>query len=187
MTPDRSWGKLAQRIRVPTAMVLGVVFLVLMQPSPHSLWVGGLIAACGSMLRIWAAGHIEKGRTLAQDGPYALTQNPLYLGSALMALGVFVAGREYWLLIPATLFYAGIYYPVIKAENSELADRYGDAFQAYASRVPRFLPRLRGRARPGGGIGQSRFSWSRVVRNGEHRTVAGLLLVEIFLIMKTLA
>ncbi len=131
------------------------------------------------MLRIWAAGYIEKGRILAQGGPYAITRNPLYLGSFFMALGILVAGQGYWLLLPFGLFFVGLYLPVMKAEEQELLQGYGEAFRSYSHRVPFFFPRFRNV------LGDSStFLWSRVIRNREHRTLAGLLLIECFLILK---
>src|SRR5512136_25850 len=114
------WGRLAQRFRVPVGTALGVVFLLLMHPSRRSLWLGGAIAVTGVSLRLWAAGHIDKGRSLTQGGPYALTRNPLYLGSFLMALGILLAGQGYWLLLPFGAFFLIVYYPVMKAEEQEL-------------------------------------------------------------------
>jgi protein-S-isoprenylcysteine O-methyltransferase Ste14 len=174
----REWGKTAQKIRVPAALLLGAGFLLLMHPSLRSLWIGGIVAAAGAALRIWAAGHIEKGKSLARGGPYAYTRNPLYLGSLVMAVGVMLAGQVYCLLLPLALYYAAVYYPVMKAEEGELAAQYGSAFGDYAARVPLFVPRF-----TSGAVSSSAFQWSRVLRNGEHRNFAGLLLVEAALIV----
>ncbi len=174
-----SWGKKAQRLRVPVGTLLGVVFLVLMHPSMRSIWIGGIVTLAGALVRVWAAGHIDKGRTLAQCGPYALTRNPLYLGSFLMALGILLAGQGYWLLIPFGLFFIGFYYPVMKAEEQELLHGHGEAFVAYSRTVPLFFPALR---RTAGG--SSGFLWSRVLKNREHRTLMGLVLAEAILILK---
>ena len=102
------------------------------------------------------------------------------------ATGVLVAGKGYWLLLPFAAFYGAVYYAVMKAEEGELAQRYGDEYLQYASRVPIFLPRW-----PTGQSGAARgngvtpeFSWPRVIRNGEHRTIGGLLLIAAFLILK---
>ncbi len=176
-----AWGKLAQRIRVPAGTLLGVVFLFLMHPSRRSLWIGGAVTLVGALTRVWAAGHIEKGRVLAQGGPYALTRNPLYLGSFLMALGILLGGQGYWLLPPFFLFFLAFYYPVMKAEERELLQGHGESFIGYARRVPLFIPAL---SRCGGSA--SRFLWSRVVRNREHRNLAGLVIAELFLIVKWL-
>jgi protein-S-isoprenylcysteine O-methyltransferase Ste14 len=171
------WGKLAQKIRVPAGTVLGIAFLFLMHPSAQSLWIGGIIAATGASFRLWAAGHIEKGRVLTRGGPYAFTRNPLYLGSFLMAFGIILAGQSYWLLLPFGLFFLVCYFPVMKAEERELYNGYGDEFIQYSRFVPLFFPNF-GRTP----LAPSTFEWSRVVRNREHRTFAGFLVTEILLI-----
>jgi protein-S-isoprenylcysteine O-methyltransferase Ste14 len=177
----RSWGKLAQKLRVPAGTLLGAVFLLLMHPSVRSLWIGGVVTLVGASLRIWAAGHIDKGRVLAREGPYALTRNPLYLGSFLMALGILLGGQGYWLLIPFGLFYLSMYYPVMKAEEEELLQGHGEEFVKYSRSVPLFFPSFTGLPH-----GASKFLWSRVVKNREHRHVAGLLLAEAFLVFRLL-
>ncbi len=173
-----SWKKLAQKTRVPAGTILGVVFLLLMHPSVRSLWIGGAIALVGALLRLWAAGHIEKGRILTQGGPYAFTRNPLYLGSFFMALGIIIAGQSYWLLLPFGVFFAAFYYPVMRAEEQELLHGYGESFVQYAERVPLFFPDFRGV-----GHASSTFLWSRVIQNREHHTLAGLIVAEAVLIL----
>jgi len=173
-----SWNKLAQKTRVPAGTVLGIVFLFLMHPSNRSLVLGGIIALAGALVRIWAAGHIEKGKVLTQGGPYAFTRNPLYLGSFFMAFGIIIAGQSYWLLLAFGAFFALFYYPVMKAEEQELFQSHGNHFLEYAARVPRFFPGLRRT-----GPASSTFLWSRVIRNREHRTFMGLALAVILLVL----
>ena len=131
-----AWGRVAQKLRVPAGTLLGVVFLVLMHPSRRSLWIGGVIAGAGAVLRIWAAGHIEKGNVLAQGGPYALTRNPLYLGSFFMAVGILIAGQGYWLLVPFGIFFLSFYYPVMRAEEQELATAVRRPFWRIRTKSP---------------------------------------------------
>jgi protein-S-isoprenylcysteine O-methyltransferase Ste14 len=177
-----SWNKIAQRTRVPVGTVLGIFFLIQMvrtPPTNRSLLIGGIIALLGMLLRLWAAGHIEKGKVLAQSGPYAFTRNPLYLGSFFMALGIVLAGRSYWLLLPFALFFALFYLPVMQAEEQELLNGFGEKFAEYSRSVPLFFPGFRKT-----GQASSTFLWSRVVRNREHHTVAGMLLAEAILILR---
>lgn len=175
-----SWKKMAQKTRVPAGTVLGVLFLLWMRPSIRSLWIGGAITLAGAALRIWAAGHIEKGRVLTQGGPYAFTRNPLYLGSFFMALGMIIAGQAYWLLLAFGAFFAAFYCPVMRAEEQELLNGYGDKFVDYSKRVPLFWPRLRMPV-----ADSSSFLWTRVIRNREHRTMAGLIAAEGVLVLLT--
>jgi protein-S-isoprenylcysteine O-methyltransferase Ste14 len=173
-----SWKKTAQRARVPVGMALGIIFLLLMHPSVRSLWIGGVIALAGALLRLWAAGHIEKGKVLTQGGPYAFTRNPLYLGSFIMALGIILAGQGYWLLLPFMVFFAAFYFPAMEAEEQELLHGYGQQFVDYSNRVPLFIPGFRKT-----GHASSIFLWSRVLRNREHHTLAGLILAETVLVL----
>ncbi len=174
-----SWGSIAQKIRVPSGTLLGIIFLLQMHPSRRSLVLGGLVAASGALLRIWAAGYIDKGKSLAQEGPYAMTRNPLYFGSFFMAIGVLLAGQGYWLLLPFGVFFLTLYVPVMKREEQELLQGYGEKFLEYARRVPMFFPRLAPSPSH-----SSTFLWSRVVRNREHRTLMGFAIVEIILILQ---
>jgi protein-S-isoprenylcysteine O-methyltransferase Ste14 len=172
------WRKLAQRMRVPAGTILGIILLLLMHPSIRSLLIGGAIAISGALLRLWAAGHIEKGRILTMGGPYAFTRNPLYLGSFLMALGIIVAGQGYWLLLAFGVFFAVFYFPVMKAEEQELFLGYGECFIEYSKQVPMFFPNFQ-KAR----FAPSQFMWSRVIRNREHHTLAGFLATEAILVV----
>jgi len=168
-----SWGRIAQKTRVPVGTAIGLIFLFFnLHPSVRSLWIGGILALTGGLIRLWAAGHIDKGRVLAQSGPYARTRNPLYLGSFLMALGVLLAGQGYWLLLPFGIFFFAFYYPVMKTEEQELLQLHREEFLVYARKVPFFIPTVSAASSP-----PSVFLWSRVVRNREHRTLAILLLM----------
>ena len=181
------WEQFAQKARVPAGTALGGVFLIFMHPSVRSLYIGGVITLAGVLLRLWAAGHIEKRVRLAQSGPYAFTRNPLYLGSFFMSLGVILAGQGYWLLPFFALFFFGVYFPVMRAEEQDLQSAYGEEFLNYARRTPLFVPKVR----PGAPrisdeasvAPQTRFLWSRVRKNREHRNLASLIVVEGILIL----
>src|SRR5262245_40606030 len=56
------------------------------------LAIGLAVALAGLLLRGWAAGYLEKGKRLAQDGPYGIFRHPLYAGSFILALGFCIAG-----------------------------------------------------------------------------------------------
>ena len=181
------WEQFAQKARVPAGTALGGIFLIFMHPSVRSLYIGGVITLAGVLLRLWAAGYIEKRVRLAQSGPYAFTRNPLYLGSFFMSLGVILAGQGYWLLPFFALFFFGVYFPVMRAEEQDLQNAYGKEFLNYARRTPLFVPKIR----PGdtrisdedSAVSPTRFLWSRVRKNREHRNLASLIVVEGILIL----
>lgn len=173
-----SWETIAQKIRVPVSR-FGVIAVFFLHPTWRSVALGGTVATAGALIRLWAAGHIDKGKALATDGPYALTRNPLYLGSLIMTVGILMAGQAYWLLLPFVVIYAVLYYPVMKREEQELLNGYGERFLEYARQVPLFFPRLQ-YATPQ----SSPFLWSRVRRNREHRHLMVLVLAAAFLVAK---
>ena len=174
-----SWKKLAQKTRVPVGTVLGILFLFLMHPSVRSLWIGGAIALAGGLLRLWAAGHIEKAKVLAQGGPYALQpQSPAISVPFSWRSESLLQARDTRLLLAFGAFFAIFYFPVMRAEEQELLQQHGDRFLEYSARVPLFFP-----AFSRTGQVSSVFLWSRVIRNREHQTMAGLILAVVLLIL----
>ena len=76
------------RYRVTIGFIAGVVVLWLAEPTWRTLGVGGLVAVMGEAVRIWAAGHLEKGREVTTSGPYAFSRHPLYVGSSVIGVGL---------------------------------------------------------------------------------------------------
>ena len=155
--------------RVRFGYVVGVAAFWFARPQMKWLAWGVCIAACGLLLRGYAAGHLRKHQQLAVSGPYAFTRNPLYLGSILLAAGFSVASHS-WISTLLLAAYLAIFYPaVIRREQSELKAHYGAAFVEYAARVPAFWPRLS----PAMGSTE-RFSWPLYRRNREYEAAIGL-------------
>src|SRR5437016_14440063 len=84
-------GTFFMRWRVRLGYPLAVVVLWFSRPAPRSILLGGLVGVLGLGLRSYAAGYLRKQEVLTVSGPYAYTRNPLYLGSATMALGAAIA------------------------------------------------------------------------------------------------
>ena len=162
-------------VRIGSAWILAVGFFWLAAPSAFSLRLGAVFVAFGLLIRGWAAGVLEKDRELAVSGPYALTRNPLYLGSFLMGAGAVVAGGRPWLGLVFIAYFAWVYGSTMARETRELEERFGDAYRRYQESVPVFLPRLtpfRPAAGPAtrGGTG---FSPGRYVHNREYEALMG--------------
>ena len=160
------------RLRVPAGWLAGLLLLALARPSPATLLVGAALAAAGEAVRLWASGHIEKTRRLATGGPYAHTRNPLYVGSALLGLGLAAATASPWVLLAVAAYFAAFYPSVIREESRFLREKFGAEYAAWAEAVPVFLPR----PLPGGPR-ESRFEWARVRANREWRTALALPLL----------
>jgi Phospholipid methyltransferase len=164
------------RWRVRAGYPVAVVYLVLSDPKPRWIVIGGAVAAIGLLIRGASSGHLRKNRELATSGPYAHTRNPLYLGSAFLAGGFALAGGSWWAGLLVVAYFGIFYYTVMRNEEQDLHRRFGESFDAYAARVPLFFPWFV-RADPGtaGSETGQQFSWGQYRRNREYRALIGTI------------
>ena len=167
------------RLRVVFGYAVGALVLLLARPTPRSLLVAVPLALLGEGLRLWASGHIEKTQRLATGGPYAHTRNPLYLGSATLALAVAAACVSAVVAGCVALYLAAFYPSVMREEADFLRRKFGEEYGAWEREVPMFLPRL-----SASGPRSTRFDWARVRVNREWRTAAALPLVGLLLLAR---
>ena len=109
---------------------------------------------------------------LVRGGVYGITRNPMYVGNALIMIGLillFGSPWGYFILIPFFLF---VYQSIVVAEENYLRNKFGGEYHDYESAVGRYLPTLSRVAESFSGM---RFNWQRIVRQ-EMGTVVGLLL-----------
>jgi protein-S-isoprenylcysteine O-methyltransferase Ste14 len=158
MTSLIQW--LARR-RVPLGFLAGAAALWLARPTPRSLALGALIAMFGEGIRIWAAGHLEKGREVTTSGPYRLTRHPLYVGSTLIGVGLAIGSASAVVALLVGLYLAITLGAAIATEESHLTAKFGEAYPAYREGRSAGAPR--------------RFSLARAMRNREYRALVGLL------------
>lgn len=146
-----------------------------------TLMAGGVIVLAGLALRAWAAGQLQKNKSLTVSGPYAYTRNPLYLGSLLIGTGVTVAGGLPVFTIVFLLFFFFVYWKTMDSERTHLTEQFGDSYRHYHSAVPLFFPRLSPYRAPAE-VGQpTRFSLDRYLRNKEWEAALGAGVAFVFL------
>jgi len=175
-----SWPETARRIRVPSGFAFAIVYWWLAQPDRASWLWGALLILVGLAIRALASGQLEKNEKLATTGPYAYTRNPLYLGSLVIALGFTIAARSLWIAWIVLVLFVAIYLPVIRAEESDLRERFPE-FLDYRSQVPRLIPKLR-RSAPS----PSAFSWQLYIKHREYNAALGSLAMLTALLAKLL-
>ncbi len=146
----KHYADVGQRLRVTAGFGLLAAFLWFAEPSVTAMAVGLPVSLAGLALRAWAAGHLAKNEALAVAGPYALTRNPLYLGSLIVALGLAVAGASVFLILLFLAVFMLVYYPVMELEEQHLRKLFA-GYTEYADRVPLLLP-LAGAKGPLGGL-----------------------------------
>jgi protein-S-isoprenylcysteine O-methyltransferase Ste14 len=177
--PRKFW----MRWRVRTGYPVALLYWLLARPTYHWIAMGAGVAAFGLVVRTIASGHLRKDRELATTGPYARTRNPLYLGSAFLAIGFAIAGHSWWAGSLVLIYFAVFYYAVMRNEERDLRARFGIIFDAYAARVPLFLPNFfdAGHVPPSDVTPDKTFSWEQYRRNREYKallgTIAGLAIV----------
>lgn len=163
------WTRLA-RLRVPLGFAAGAVAIALARPSWRSLAIGLSVAAPGELLRIWAAGHIDKGREITRSGPYRFVRHPLYLGSLVMGIGFVVAAASGVVAVLVVAYLALTYAAAMRTEEAALDTRFAGEYTAYRE----------GRAAPVA----RRFSWTQVRANREYRAAAGFAIGAMILALR---
>jgi len=163
--------------------VLGPVVLVLALVLSHPAYpfgrsdlntlfdlVGVAVALMGQILRGATIGYqyiIRGGRnrrvyaeTLVDTGIFALCRNPLYVGNLLIAVGFTLVVHSYafyFILLPGVAF---AYIAIVAAEEAYLRQKFGQQYEDYMRRVPRWWPRL---SRFPDAVAGFPFNWRRVI------------------------
>jgi protein-S-isoprenylcysteine O-methyltransferase Ste14 len=106
-------------------MTFGVAF---------ALWAAWLFHRAGTGIPTWQA-----ATRLVQRGPYAISRNPMYVGVSAAYAGLALALASTWalLLLPPVLLVMDRW--VIGREEPYLAARFGAAYEAYRTRVRRWI------------------------------------------------
>jgi len=110
---------------------------------------GFALIAAGFATMAWGAATFQRAGTnltvhdpalaLVEEGPFRYTRNPIYIGMTAAYSGVTLLLNNLWgiILLPALLTF--IERNVIEREEEHLRARFGDAYDDYAIRIPRWL------------------------------------------------
>jgi protein-S-isoprenylcysteine O-methyltransferase Ste14 len=142
-------GRFFFRWRGWTAVPLALLLVLFAKPTAAWAISGAAAIVAGEAVRLRALRYIggaSRSRRLGAErlvteGPFANHRNPLYCGNFLLTAGFsLLSGRPWFLLVPAILFPVQ-YWPIVIAEETALRGAFGDRYEAYARRTPRFVPR----------------------------------------------
>lgn len=107
------------------------------------LVVGGVVLMAGALYYFRRAGQTpHPGRpvtTLVQHGPYRFTRNPMYLGWAIVYLGMTALANDLWPLVLLPVVLLIMTRAVIAREEAYLDRVLGEAYRAYRARVRRWM------------------------------------------------
>ena len=156
------------RRRVPLGFAFGGIVMLLAAPTLVTLIVGSAVAVAGEALRFWAAGHLNKAREVTVSGPYRWFAHPLYVGLAVIGVGLAIACAS---VADAVLIAAYLIVTLTAAVTSEeafLRRKFGDRYDRYRNGET---------AAPTEG----RFSFALAMSNREYRAVVGLVVAVLLL------
>ena len=160
------------RRRVAIGFACAAIALWLATPTPRSIVVGAVVASIGELLRVWAAGHLEKGREVTVSGPYRFSRHPLYVGSSIMGAGIAIASASLVVMGLTAVYLAVTLTAAIATEEKHLTEKFGHVYPEYRDgRAPDAV---------------RRFNVARAMRNREYRAVCGLALAFALLALKVL-
>lgn len=132
-----------------TPIPLILLLLVFGEPSVKSATLGLLLIVLGELIRIYSVGFIgtisrtrsqSLGARLISDGPFAYVRNPLYVGNFLITLGFAVFGHIVWIAALTIFLFALQYFFIVAYEEDLLVSRFGEEYEDYRLRVPRWIP-----------------------------------------------
>jgi protein-S-isoprenylcysteine O-methyltransferase Ste14 len=172
-------GRFFFRVRNALFPVIFLLFLILVRPAVFLgnekldavvTAAGILIALAGQAFRLLVIGYayVRRGgknkevfaNELVTRGFYAHTRNPMYVGNFLIIAGLSLLYGSPWVYAVAIPFFAWVYLAIVTAEEAYLRDKFGAVYEAYAKKVNRFWPDLRGIR---GSLAEFRYDWRRTL------------------------
>jgi protein-S-isoprenylcysteine O-methyltransferase Ste14 len=132
---------------------------------------GVAVALAGQAIRLMTIGYdyIKRGGkdgkvyadNLVTGGFYAVCRNPMYVGNTLIVLGFALAYGSRAAYFVAVPFFFFAYASITLAEETYLAAKFGEAYEAYKRDVPRIMPRA---GRLASALRGSRYDWKKALR-----------------------
>jgi len=117
-------------------------------PTPPYFYTGLVLVVIGTLIRIWAGGHLTRDQKLTTSGPYQYSRNPFYLGRLLWIVGFaimsgFASYVVYGILVVALIIFFIYYMPRKEArEGGRLKTYFGEDYETWKANVPSLFPRL---------------------------------------------
>jgi protein-S-isoprenylcysteine O-methyltransferase Ste14 len=146
-----------ENLPLPAGSAVGVVVVLVLErmrpapiPGPRALQrvAGAAALAAGCALNAWAlverrrrtsgAFQLEQPESIVATGPYAFSRHPMYVGWWLIHLGAGVLRGSAWLAatLPVAVLLEHVGGSLV--EERELRLRFGEEYERYARRVPRY-------------------------------------------------
>jgi len=153
--------------------------------------IGAILALVGEYIRlngVRAAGGRTRTRNVGAKelctwGIFAHTRNPLYIGNALIYIGMVFFADGRWLLPLMLLVFVYILFQyglIISLEEETLTNIFGAEYAKYKANVPRLWPRLK----PWNSGVQPKFLSNRKLLRTERSTLSVFVIFALAVILK---
>jgi protein-S-isoprenylcysteine O-methyltransferase Ste14 len=140
------------RIAWSRAAVIAALAYALFVPAPAAIprgwldisqWLGFALLIVAAFGRIWCLSYISgvKNDVLVAEGPYSVVRNPLYVFNFVGAVGFGLAVENPVLAVLLAIGFAIFYPSVIRQEEENLRQAFGERFARYCDATPRWIPR----------------------------------------------
>ena len=130
-----------------TVFVLAWLFMKPVLPFPPNLMdilegFGSLSLGIGVVGRLYSSLTIasHKNSQLVTTEMYSVVRHPLYFFSFFIVVGIGLLVGRLELLAYIVAFYLACFYPMLLNEERHLVKMFGEAYDAYAKKVPRLIP-----------------------------------------------
>ena len=116
---------------------------------PSLAYVGAALLVAGTALNAWALRAFARRGTpmdpeqvptaLVEDGPYRFTRNPMYVAGVIILIGLVLLFAEARSALVLPLYVWLVARRFVPSDERRMATLFGDAWNAYARRVRRWL------------------------------------------------
>ncbi len=117
--------------------------LIFLQYLGLALIISGLALDVSAMVTM-AQAHTNimpnrSAEKLVVTGPFRFTRNPIYVGNTALLVGLGLWFSNPWLICAAIPVIIAVDRLAIRREEAHLSSRFGNIFEAYAAKVPRWI------------------------------------------------
>ena len=196
--PFISYGNFLFRYRNYLFPLVLVVIVLVAKPDAFvpgrvSTLLGILVILSGQVVRAAVIGldYIKRGgrnKKVAADnlvvtGIFAHCRNPLYVGNLLILCGLLISYGNLLAFVAGVLFFYLSYSAIIMAEENFLAAKFGEEYNDYCNRVPRWFFLTAGL---GETLFRNKFNWQRVFNKDYSTMTTWMISFVILLTVKTI-
>lgn len=118
-------------------------------PGSFQPGLGLPLVGIGVLLMLWANLTLRRADTdvafhkptklLVVRGPYRFSRNPIYLGGALIYLGVTIFVNALWPLLLLPIVFVVYQWGIVYSEEAYLQRKFGEEYLSYKRRVRRWI------------------------------------------------